>query len=281
MAFDLKKLILEGTQYVSGYENENDDYVISASMVGNDHLQNYLSIIHGKPPEKEITDATLGTIFHRGMDSIVKEKMAKNYTEGEELDIIGSEVPMHVKLSNDWILSGTADLIVRSGTNRFEIHDYKLTKNYTRKMMKKNINTHSYTKQLNILNALFRENMAGFGVRKILGDITLVADFFLKDSKAIEFEPVHNPLVAPNTWGTKEINATETILKEVVEITDELQKYIESGEVPPKCADTWERYLKGKRIQARCALYCSHGREGLCPYYSPTTRETVDRLTDW
>ena len=77
MAFDLKKLIVDGTQYESGYVNEDDDYVISASMVGKDPLQNYLSIIHGKTAENEVTDATLGTVFHRGMEELVKENMKK------------------------------------------------------------------------------------------------------------------------------------------------------------------------------------------------------------
>ena len=278
MAFDLKQMILQGTKYVSGYVNKNDDYVISASMVANDPLQNYLSIIHGKPTETEINDATLGTIFHKGMEQIVAEAI-----EADEplVEVIGSEVSMHTKLANDWILSGTADLITTSEMADVEVHDYKLTKNYTRKMMIKELHTHSYTKQLQVLEALLRDNMNEVGIHTINGDVKLVADFFLKDSKAINNEPTHNPLTAPNKAGTSDMNGTEILFAEVIAITDSLQAYIESGQVPPQCSDTWPRSVKGKIVHTRCALYCSHGKAGLCPYYKPSTQETVDRLTNW
>ena len=276
MAFDLKQMILDGTQYVSGYVNKDDDYVISASMVANDPLQNYLAIVHGKPTETEINDATLGTIFHRGMEQIVLDEMAK-----ENNAIIGAEVSMHTKLANGWVLSGTADLITEQDAGMFEIHDYKLTKNYTRKMMDKDIFFHAYTKQLQILDALFRTDMSSYNKNEIVGDITLIADFFLKDSKAINHEPTHNPIQAPNKVGTEDMNATEVLFGEVITITNSLQSYIESGQVPPQCADTWPRSVKGKVVHTRCELYCSHGKAGNCPHYKPSTGQTVNRLVNW
>ena len=276
MAFDLKQMILDGTQYVSGYVNKDDDYVISASMVANDPLQNYLAIVHGKPTETEINDATLGTIFHRGMEQIVLDEMAK-----ENNAIVGAEVSMHTKLANGWVLSGTADLITTNIVDHVEIHDYKLTKNYTRKMMDKEINTHGYTKQLQVLDALVHENMGEIGIGGINGDIALIADFFLKDSKAINHESTHNPLQAPNKVGTEDMNATEVLFGEVITITNSLQSYIESGQVPPQCQDTWPRSVKGKVVHTRCELYCSHGKAGNCPHYKPSTGQTVNRLVNW
>ena len=188
---------------------------------------------------------------------------------------------MFTKLSNGWVLSGTADLIVEPTSGHFEIHDYKLTKNYTRKMMVKEINTHDYTKQLQVLDALFRNNMTQFNKNEIIGDIELHCDFFMKDSKAIAFEPVFNPLQAPNKRGAETMDATEVLFGEVVAITDSLQAYIEAGEVPPICADRWPRNVKGKIISTRCQFYCSHGKAGHCPHYDAGTRTNIDTFANW
>jgi len=273
MAYDLKKLITEGTKYVSGYVNENDDYTISASMVANDPLQNYLSIINGKGTEDNITDATLGSVFHLGMEQLVRDKM------DEDVAIIGAEVAMHHKLSNGWVLSGTADLIVEPKYGQFEIHDYKLTKKYTRKMTEKDLYTSGYTKQLQVLDALFRRDTLANQGKEITRDIELHCDFFLKDTIAVNFETVFQPLIIPNKVGTTDMNASDVLFAEVVEITNSLQSYIESGTIPPVCADRWPRNVKGKVIASRCEFYCSH--KSVCPHYSEDPRKVVDNLAHW
>ena len=272
MSYDLKNLIVEGTKYVSGFINEDDDYVISASMVGNDPLQNYLAIVHGKGTETEITDATLGSVFHRGMEEIVKEKMTS------DAKIYGAEVSMHHRLVNGWILSGTADLIVEPKKYNYEIHDYKLTKKYTRKMTEKDKHTSNYTKQLHVLDALFRRDTT-LSRTMIEGDIELHCDFFLKDTVAVNHEAVFQPFIIPNKTGTSDMNATDTLFAEVVEITNSLQSYLESGTIPPVCADRWPRNVKGKIISSRCEFYCSH--KSVCPHYNPDPRKIVDHLANW
>ena len=273
MPYNLKGLITEGTKYVSGYVNEDDDYTISASMVANDPLQNYLSIVHGKGTEDEITDATLGSVFHLGMEQLVREKM------DTDVAIIGAEVAMHHKLSNGWVLSGTADLIVEPEVGRFEIHDYKLTKKYTRKMTEKDLYTSGYTKQLQVLDALFRRDTTANQGKEINRDIELHCDFFLKDTIAVNFESVFQPLVIPNKVGTSEMNAADVLFAEVVEITNSLQSYIEAGTIPPVCKDRWPRNVKGTVIPSRCEFYCGH--KNVCPHYSPDPRKVADRLANW
>jgi len=272
MSYDLKNLIVEGTKYVSGFVNKDDDYVISASMVANDPLQNYLAIVHGKGTETEITDATLGSVFHLGMEQLVKDKMKTDAT------IYGAEVAMHHKLDNGWILSGTADLIVEPTPHNYEIHDYKLTKKYTRKMTEKDIHTSGYTKQLHVLDALFRRDTT-LDRTMIDGDIELHCDFFLKDTVAVNHENVFQPLIIPNKVGTEEMNSADVLFAEVVEITNSLQSYLESGTIPPVCTDRWPRNVKGKVISSRCEFYCSH--KAVCPHYNPDPRKIVDHLANW
>ncbi len=256
--YDLGKLITDKTQYRSGYTPPpgEDRYVISASMVANDMLQNYLTLVYKKVPEDHISDATLGTIFHKGMEQIIYESLNE--------PPMWAETSMHTILSNDWVLSGTADLIVMPEPGIFEIRDYKLTKNYTLKMMKKNMDMHSYTKQLQVLEALWRETgAAGY---EIVGNITLVCDYFMKDSKAPEYEPVHKPTQVPNKIGSEDMNSTEVTFGEVVAITDSLQTYIESGQMPGECQDTWVRNVKGRTVHTRCEFYCGHS--AVCPYHA-------------
>jgi len=141
MIYNLEKDIVDATRYVSGYKNDEDNYVISASMVANEPLQNYLSIIHGKIDGNTIDDTHLGSIFHKGMEEIMAAKI------GETSYDYATEHSMHMTLSNGWILSGTADLILEPTPGNFEIRDYKLTKSYAHKMFKKERYSHSYTKQ--------------------------------------------------------------------------------------------------------------------------------------
>ena len=271
MIYDLQKDILEATKYVSGFVNNEDKYVISASMVANDPLQNYLSIIHGKIDGNKIDDTHLGSVFHKGMEEIMGAKV------GETSYVYAVEHSMHKELSNGWILSGTADLILEPTPGNFEIRDYKLTKNYAHKMFLKEKYTHSYTKQLQVLESLFREGENRSA--NLINNVTLVCDYFIKDAKAIEYEKSYRPEEVPNKEGTEDIRAAEVTLMEVVAITDTLQSYIESATIPPECKDLWIRNVKGNIIRTRCQLYCSYN--SVCPYYDNNTHQAANRIASW
>ena len=271
---NIKDIVLSGTEYVSGYINTDDRYVISASMIGKEPLQNYLSILHGKVHNEEINDSTLGSVFHLGM-----EKIMIDYKVRANHDIWGIEHSMHVLLQNGWIISGTADLITEEENNHYAIHDYKLSKTYAKTMMKKELATHDYTKQLQVLEFLFINNNKRPTL--INGSTVLACEFFVKDAKAINFESTHETIIVPNKKGTVEHNASTEMEKEIIKITDELQTYLESGTVPPQCSDLWWRVNKGKRIPIKCMLYCSHGSAGLCPYYDPKNQQSIERLANW
>ncbi len=266
MSFELEKEILNATKYVSGYINEDDKYVLSASMIGKEPLENYLSIIYGKEPETILSDATLGTILHKGMETIMQSRMKDNK------NILCTEYSMYMNLPNGWVISGTADLITEPTVYNYEVHDYKFTKNYTVKMYDKESTTHAYSKQLDVLNLLWSKGLLKEHGQKTT--VVSVLDFFLKDSKAINKEPI---LVQRK----REAPDKEKLLEELTNITNELQEYIESGTVPPKCEDLWSRKVNGKLIPTKCALYCSHGKAGNCPYYQPSDIMAVQSLANW
>lgn len=255
MLFDLKEFILDKTQYKSGYEKTGDEYVLSASMLGSDVLQNYFTIIYGHSKDIRIGDNTLGTIFHRGMETMIMEGTEKSGI------LLFPESRYHYDLDDNWVISGTADLIIQN-SGEYEIHDYKLSKSYTTKMMKKNITNHQYTKQLNVLNWLMRKR----GLEK---DAQLIVDFFLKDAKIMDFEESFQQVEVP-------VYSMERIEGELLERTKTLQSYIESATVPPQCEDLWPRKVKNKLINAKCEYYCGH--KSHCPYVQSSAYHSVEML---
>lgn len=270
MNFNTEEAILVQTKYERGFEPPADAYVISASMVAKDPLQNYLTILYGTQAETEITDSTLGSVFHRGMEEIVKEEKKKIPEDKEHIFV---EASMNMKLANGWYLSGTGDIIIRRPDGTSDIEDHKLTKAYALKMIMKDLPNHDYTKQLQVLDLLnYKMNPYPFK-DKVQSKLTI--NVFCKDAKAIDKEKTFTPVIVPNA----DLIALE---QEIVEKTSALQAYIEEGEIPPACPDVWLRKLKnGTTIPTKCALYCSHGKAGVCPHYQPNTREAVARITNW
>lgn len=270
--FNLKQIILAATAYVSGYVNKDDKYVISCSMLGNTPLQNYLSIMHGKLENADIDDSTLGSIFHRGMQEILIEKQIEDMTKNGSTDIYAVEHSMSMELPNGWILSGTGDLISNPSQRKYGIHDHKLAKYYAATMVKKELRTHGYVKQLHGLDLLFRTTSG----QDIDGPIDLYIEFFAKEAKKAEHQPTYQDIKVPNREDTSTV-------AEIVAQTDSLQAYLESGEAPPECskADRWIRNIKGTTIATRCAFYCAHGKAGLCPYYKVNSFKSVEKIVGW
>jgi hypothetical protein len=228
-------------------------------MIGSELLQNYLRIINEPVQEKQLRDTTLGTIFHIGMAEI-----AKNFYER----VVYTEYSMNTKLSNGWVVSGTADLIVHF-ENYIEIHDYKLAKKYTAKMVKQDIKMgkeHSYALQLQTLHYLWNRKNSKYLDNK------LFIDFFLKDTKIQDQEKVLEQVEI-------EPKANEDMEEILLQKTNELQSYIEEGKIPPKCTYTWPRSVKGRLVQFKCAYYCSQSE--VCPYYDSLGNNTMIDFANW
>lgn len=262
-------LMLKGTEYSNKSDNP---YTFTASMIGNEVLQNYLTVVNGTFPTQKVDDTTIGSIFHRGMEEIIKEQEQSI----NDILLLGTEQNLQRILDNGWTLSGTADL--KFATNlesdfNLNIHDFKLTKMYAIGKIREDLSGHNYTKQLNILKYLdYWERIESLAP---IPTYNLVIDAFAKDAKAIQGEEIHHAIEVP------EAN-NDVIEAEILQKTNELQQYIESGEIPPACEDVWPRRMRnGTTINTRCTFYCSHGKSGKCPYFNPNTRQTVARISNW
>ena len=254
--FNLEKMILNATKYDGERANP---YTFSASMTGNTLLQNYLIIVHGSQEEHSVGDATLGSVFHKGMEEIVRSTAVAN-----DEALLAERKVVH-NLDNGWAISGTTDLEVLGEGVIKEIHDFKLVKHYAVKKILENPSQHSYAMQLHI-NRYIRSAVHS----------KLYIDAFAKDAKHLESESTFNQIeIQPISF-----EDTEAYL---YGITDEIKQWVESGQVPPKCDDVWLRKLKttGEVIASRCMLYCSFGKTGLCPHYKPNSRNSATMAVNW
>ena len=242
----IKDIILEGTKY----EREPGELKFSASMFSSTDLQNYLTILHGAQDHPEVDQSTIGSVFHLGMEQL----MRKRYPKSE-----GIEKEVSYDRDDGWKVSARMDFHDNS-TNVPVIRDWKLTKLYAGKMLKKDMN-HPYRLQVNVARHILVER----GARV---EPSMVIHMFYKDQDQLKgdvgYEAIHiNPIIDVGT----QIDAK--IAK--------LNGFIETGTEPPECSmeEKWFRRMKnGNVIPSRCQLYC--GVKDHCPYYkTPSARTAV------
>jgi hypothetical protein len=245
---DLEKLILEKTRYVSRFNEmvkEQDKYAISASMCADEPLEIYLKIVFGQKEPTGVSDATLGTLVHVGLEEILKQAP-------EDVTYWATERAMAIELDDDWVLTGTADLIWKEPDGGWHILDWKTTKQYAFKKIKEEQHLHRYALQLAALKTLLKDTT---GTEE---DIHCHLGLFLKDANAFKGEKafeIYSPM-------TKTVDAIKNYILDKVKL---VQEHIESGTVPPECSDLWFRKINGQSVPSRCKLYC--GVSQFCPYY--------------
>jgi hypothetical protein len=235
-------------------------------MLGKDVLQNFLTVVYGSHKGTEIDDTTLGSVFHRGMENIAAEKLSW----GEDIAELSIEQQMQADLNEDWIVSGRADLrYLHLPSDVYCIHDYKLIKHYAASQVVARPD-HPYRWQLGVLRWL--ANLTEPAARDKA--VHCFIDIFAKDAKRLNGELTYTQIQVP----TGQI-LTNDIQSKLESSTRAIQNYIECGDIPPQCEDLWWRTVGKTKVPTKCALYCSHGKAGVCPYYKPPRIEK--RLSDW
>lgn len=268
----VKDLILKKTQYVSGSKGKlpDDAFSISASQLGKNTLEIYLTMIYGPQPEIAIGDATLGTIFHKGMEEYVKEIISEPRVGGDPT--FRTEVSRHHEMRKNWYLTGTSDLEAEHPDWAVQIRDYKLTKVYAGTMYKKDPRRHTYGIQASALTYLFKR-----GPGNSERNVTNIIDFFYKDANRMKMESTHEPIEhIPHTPEEVEIMFDTK--------SRELQTHIENATIPGVCDDLWPRKVPGKSqtINTKCEFYC--GQKNNCPYYKDSGKHgntNVQLIAGW
>ena len=241
----VKEIILQATRY----EREPGELRFSASMFSSTDLQNYLTILHGAQDSLEIDQSVIGSVFHLGMETLMKERYPKSD---------GIEQQISYDRPDGWSVTARMDWFDTS-TNVFSIHDWKLTKKYAGTMLKKDMN-HPYRRQVNVARHIMVKNGSQH-------PMAMFIHMFYKDQDQLKGD-----------LGYEAVNVGEIrdIEQQIDAKIKSLNGFIESGTEPPECTneEKWFRKTKaGITIPSRCNLYC--GAKDFCPYYKKPSLSTA------
>ena len=241
-----EKLLLKSTEY--GGDREPGSKSISASQLTAEPLQRWLRYKYGVIPADTISMATIGSLVHMAIEDIL-----------EGVDGVESEKDMSVPLENDWLLTGTADIIDHASK---EILDIKVVKKYRLTKIKEQGTKDPYVIQLNTYRYLLKQEIGKDYGMKILALSPDAGFDFKKGILVPTFQIINIPYIPDNE-----------IEQMALDKTNEIQAYIDSDTTPEKCKDTWPRKVGGKTISVRCNTYCSYSK--VCPHYNPKPESVI------
>lgn len=233
---------LNNYSWYEKFDLNNGKKHLSASSFSKDPLELWLGLQNYKENAPKLSDATLGSIVHLGLEKIIKE--LDEYKYGQL--IVEQRI---VREMENWTVSGTPDLI---DVENKVIYDYKTGKNYSKKMLDKEGSQHSYAIQIAIYNWL----LGGGYEAKIL--------WLMKDSKAAESQPV----IFEQVIDIMSFDETTDYILEKLNLLDAI-----GDTMPEKCKDLWPRKVKGMLVNTKCQYYCRYSVS--CPHNNPSSAQVI------
>ena len=252
---EYEQMLLHAAKYTGNQEKEKK--IFSASMLGNDPLQNFLKFKHGGRDSIQFEANTFGSIYQLGVDSAAEMwNNFKNETQYENAKRI------KVEIENGWIVSGEIDQLDHK--NKI-IFDNKVTTATTIAKIKKEGPSHQYALQLGVYKYLLEKEAEKTGSEKIEYSTVLpVVDkgfSYFKQNKNSQLT-----FVEVSTYSTDEIE------KMILEKTNELDMYIDLGTEPGRCTNLFP--YKGKPM--RCIHYCDFAKH--CKHFSHTSPAAIKEM---
>lgn len=242
---DYENMLLEAARY-SG-NKEPGKKAFSASMLGNDVLQNFLKFKHGSSDSTQFEANTFGSIYQLGVD------LASDTFNKEHGERYKSAFRHRVLLDNGWEVSGEMDQI---DTKLKVIFDNKVTTATTLAKIKSEGKMHQYALQLGVYKWLMWK----------LEGIEYQVAIPLIDKGFSYFKPMKNnqlEFVEVETYSPDEIE------KMLIEKTIELQQFIDLDQEPDQCANLFLYGRKGEiKKRMRCLFYCDFA--SVCKYNQNT-----------
>lgn len=242
---DYEKMLLDATKYTGNKDPGVRKF--SASMLGNDVLQNFYKFLHGSKESTQFEANSLGSIYQLGVDKACENSI--QYKSAERFSFT---------LDNGWEISGEIDQL---DMTNWIIFDNKVTNITTIKKIRKEGKWHSYALQLAVYNWLLVKN----GITGVIGEYnTWIAGIPAVDKGFSYFNDK-----SPNQLEFIEIEIFEPdeIEAMLYEKTDELDEYIKLDTAPPECTNLFWFAARGQRKKKmRCIHYCDHS--SICEYYN-------------
>lgn len=220
---------------------------ISASSFANETLEIWFGL-NGYEQEEKLSDATIGSLVHLGMEKIFTEE---NY----KTDMRYIIEQRYSSTLEGMFISGSPDLI---DTKEKVIYDYKTAKNYSKKMLAKEGKYHRYAIQLAIYKWLLSKQ---FDVTEYKPVILWI----MKDSSAPKGEPVFIEQEI-------EIMTLEEIEEFMIEKIKVVSAY-DKDTMPDMCKDLWTRNINKTLVNTKCSFYC--GYKKVCPYFKPSVKQAI------
>jgi hypothetical protein len=242
---DFEKVLLKAASYSGNKEPGRKMY--SASMLGNDVLQNYYKYKYGSFEDTVFGANTLGSIYQLGVDEAFKDE--DNYV---------SALRLKHKLDNGWEISGEMDQLDKK--NKI-IFDNKVTTSASIKTIKKEGKYHQYALQLGVYKYLLNRNGYDGDFAGVLALVDKKFSYFNKTNSNDQLT-----FLEVETFNTNEIEAM------LIEKTNELDKYIELGIEPDKCRNLF--YYNKKPM--KCLHYCDY--KSICKYNNNTQMKQNELL---
>jgi hypothetical protein len=256
------------------YDREPMSARLSASMINDDLFHQLMVIKHGAL-NADISQATIGSIFHKGMETIFKNQNISNEVKLEPIKYSGFEI------------TGTADLV---DFNSNTVYDVKLIKHskyaggksFKGLKDKTNGEDDDYFIQLNIYRYLLeKEYGKPFNMKLLL---------FFKDGgwdyRAKQAIPNFKTLEVPKIDNSK----IESYIANTIEHLLDYIDFNENGSIKEVHLDRamvgyakecQEKYgfittKSGQKKPSRCALYCEYNT--VCKAYNSSNDE---QMLDW
>lgn len=240
---DYEKMLLNATQYSGNSKAGTKKY--SASMLGNNVLQNYLKIMNGSTDKPKFGANSIGSLYQLGVDEATRrwnELEPGRYEFAKRLEYT---------LPNGWVISGEMDQI---DMELKVIFDNKVSTATTISKIRSEGKTHGYALQLAVYKWL---------MWKEYGELYQTA-LPVVDKGHSFFKTNKNECLENIEVFTYEPEDIELML---IEKTDELQTFVDLGQEPEMCTDLWIMARKGsapKRM--KCLYYCDQNKN--CKHYN-------------
>lgn len=233
-----EQMLLDATRYTGN--SQAGVHRFSASMLGDDLLQNYYKYMYGSKESKQFEANTFGSLYQLGVDKACEKN--DQYLSGPRYSFT---------LDNGWEISGEIDQM--DMINKI-IFDNKVTTMTTIKKIRKEGKWHQYALQLGVYKWL---------LSKITKDEWMTAlpvvdkgFSYFNDKSLNQIEYIEIETFEP-----------DEIEKMLYERTNLLDEHIEAEEVPGECANLFFfKNKSGKTKKMRCIHYCDYSAN--CEYYN-------------
>ena len=229
------------------YDGVRAAKTISASSFSKDVLELYLAATESPKPGT-FGRGAIGSIFHMGMEHMFKSHPSTK--SGRFVQEERVERPL-----SDYMINGKTDLVDYMD---HIIYDWKGMSASAYATFKSNKKDHRINIQMAVYNWLLG------------GDFTAEAHCFITDWDPVK--PTH-PASAYQIVKCNIMTAEETRDYMAAKIK-ELEGYLKSSKLPPKCDNVMPRFVKdGMYVDSKCAYYCDYSH--VCKRKRDDTAKTL------